>query len=75
MKIDSLTIYYALCVALLVASIHNVSTNTHFEADDFQISVDQEFEIVSFYLLVDTIIRLIYPFFLDHMLMSVFCPV
>jgi hypothetical protein len=47
MQITILTLYYALGVALLVASIHEVSTNKRFEPDFFQINVDQEVEVVS----------------------------
>jgi hypothetical protein len=55
MKINIITILYGLGVALLAASIHAVlSTNKHFEVDDFQIGVDQEVGNVSCYLLVDT---------------------
>jgi hypothetical protein len=54
MKITITTIYYALGVALTVASIHEVSTNKQFEVDDFQMHVDQEVDIVSCYLFVDT---------------------
>jgi hypothetical protein len=56
MKINILTIFYALGVALLAASIHEVSTNKHFEVDDSQIDVDQQVGNVSRYLLVDTTI-------------------
>jgi hypothetical protein len=50
MKINIRTaIYYALSIALLTASIHEVSSNTkQFEVDDFQIGVGQEeVEVVS----------------------------
>jgi hypothetical protein len=69
MKINIITIYYALGIALLAASIHEVSTNKHFEADDFQIDEDQEVEAVSCFLLVDApILRLVYHSFLHHVL-------
>jgi hypothetical protein len=70
MKIKILTIYYALRVALLVASIHEVSANKHFEVDDSKIDIDQEVGNVSCYLLVDTTMRRVYHSFQNHMLTS-----
>jgi hypothetical protein len=70
MKINILTIYYALGFALLVASIHEVSTNKHFKVDDSQIDIDQEVGNVSFYLLVGTTMRLAYHSFQNHTLTS-----
>jgi hypothetical protein len=66
MRINILTIYYALGAALLAASIHELSVNTHFEVDDFQVDVDQEDDVAvsCCYLLVDKTIRLVYHFFL-----------
>jgi hypothetical protein len=66
MKINIVAICCALCVALLAASIvHQVSKNKHVAADDFQIDADQEVEVVSCYLLVDTTMRLAHttPFY------------
>jgi hypothetical protein len=70
MKLNILTIYYALGVALLVASIHDVSANKNFEVDDYQIDIDQEVGNVSCYLLVDTTMRRVYHSFQNHMLTS-----
>jgi hypothetical protein len=70
MKIIILTIYYALGAALL-ASIHEVSAyDLPEEIDDFQIDVVQEVNVVSCYLLVDTMISQVYHSFLHHMLTS-----
>jgi hypothetical protein len=70
MKINVLTIYCALGVAVLAASTHEVSTNKHFEGDDFQIDVDQEVGNVSCCpLVMDTPISLVYHS-LHHMLTS-----
>jgi hypothetical protein len=70
MKINILTISYALGVALLAASIHEVSTNKHFKSDDFQFDVEQQVRNVSCYLLVDTTMRRVYYSFKNHMLTS-----
>jgi hypothetical protein len=66
MKINILTIYYALGTALLAARIHEVFANTHFEVDDFQVDVDQEVDIVSCYLVVDTTINLVHLLSTPH---------
>ena len=70
MQISIRTIYYALVVSLLAASIHEVSTNKYFEVNDFRYHVDRDVEDVSCCLLVDTYISLIYHSFLHRMLTS-----
>jgi Na+/melibiose symporter-like transporter len=62
MKIKMITICYVLGAILPAASIHEISAHDHHhseEIDDFQIDVDQEIDVVSCYLLVDTTISLI----------------
>jgi hypothetical protein len=70
--INMLTIYYALGVALQLARIHEISAYDHYEEiDDFQINVvDQQVYVVSCYLLVDTLVSLVFQSFLQHTLTS-----
>jgi hypothetical protein len=70
MKINILTIYYALGATMLDASIHELSADTHFEVDDLQIDVDQEVDVVSCCLLLDTPTNLVYNSILYHILTS-----
>jgi hypothetical protein len=72
MQINILTTYYALGAALQLAmSIHGISGHDHsVEIDHFQINVDQEVDVVSCYLLVDTRISLVCHSYLHHMLTS-----
>lgn len=70
MQISIRTIYYALAISLLAASIHEVSTNKYFEVNDFWIHVDQDVEDVSSCILLDKNASLIYHSFLHRMLTS-----